>query len=85
MDGNYYIAIDEKQDVTIHQYEPFYNALHGKWKSINGGTYVSRNMINIIINNPIDMSLLKACCYELDIVTINNNKQNYKNVVKIYK
>lgn len=81
----YYIAIDERQDVTIHQYEPHYNSLHGKWKSGNGGTYVNKNMINMVVNNPIDMNLLKACCYELDVLTYNNNKQNYNNVIKIYK
>lgn len=85
MGESYYLAIDERNDVTIHQYEPHYNHLHGKWKSINGGTYVSKNMINIIISNPVDMSLLKACCYELDLVTINNSKQSSKNVIKIYK
>lgn len=85
MGESYYLAIDEKQDVTIHQYEPYYNSLHGKWKSTNGGTYVNRNMINIIISNPVDMSLLKACCYEIDIATINNSKQSSKNVIKIYK
>lgn len=48
MGEHYYLAIDERNDVTIHQYEPHYNHLHGKWKSINGGTYVSKNLINFI-------------------------------------
>lgn len=85
MGEHYYLAIDEKNDITIHQYEPHYNHLHGKWKSINGGTYVSKSLIDLVISNPIDMTGIKACCYELDTITINNNKLFPKNVIKIYK
>ena len=49
MSQSYWLAIDENGDETIHQYEPHYNHLHGKWKSMNGGTYVSKNLINLLL------------------------------------
>lgn len=83
MGDYYYIAIDERKDVTIHQQEPHYNTLHGKWKSINGGTYVSKNLIDLIIDNPIDTSTVKACYYELETKTINKNKLTPRNIFKL--
>lgn len=83
MGEHYYLAIDERNDVTIHQYEPHYNHLHGKWKSMNGGTYVSKNLINLLISNPIDMTGVKACYYELETIVTSNNKLTARNVYKL--
>lgn len=84
MSNVYYLAIDEKKDVSIHSTEPHYNTLFGRWRSLNGGTYVSKNMVSMMVANPISDNLIKACCYELDVITINDNKQISNNIKKIY-
>lgn len=83
MDQSFWIAIDENQNETIHQYEPYYNHLHMKWIS-NTKIEISNGVFNRIVDYNME-TIVKAVAFELLGNIISSSKLNPTTVKKIYK
>lgn len=80
---SFWIAIDENQNETIHQYEPYYNHLHMKWIS-NTKIDISKGILNLMVDYNME-TIVKAVAFELLGNIISSSKLNPKTVKKIYK
>ena len=87
---SFWLGIDERFDEPIHQYEPHYNKLHGKWKS-TCHSYVSSGMAKSIIPEKHYMEAFellkakkrKALLFEIDGFDVEN-KARVLNITKIH-
>ena len=83
----YWLAIDENNEETVHQYEPCYNKLHRKWRSTMS-VYVTKGMSKIVVpddklNDGNDKYVI-AKAFELESMGIIGNKCRVIRVLKIY-
>ena len=80
---SFWIAIDENQNETIHQYEPYYNHLHMKWIS-NTKIDISKGVFNLMVDYNME-TIVKAVAFELLGNITSSIKLNPTTVKKIYK
>ena len=77
-----WLAIDERGDETIHQNEPAYNYLHGKWNSASR-VHTIKGLSKLLIDRSNEPKC-KAVVYELDNVNLVSNKAHVLSSTKIY-
>ena len=82
MSQTYWIAIDENNEETIHQYEPYYNQLHMKWMSTTK-VYVSKGLMTLVADYTRE-DMVIAIAIELETSPVKNKSKPLK-IKKIFK
>jgi len=77
-----WLAVDERGDETIHQNEPGYNQLQGRWIS-SSRVHIMKGLSNIIIDKSNEPKY-KAIAYELDNISMIGQKAHVLSSTKIY-